>query len=133
MLTKSQAQVEAGALLEQGKAERIARLESQAERIPFYYRNSFLSSLPGWRQAQLVRDARLSGHSTWLDIAAVGSMVMLGLAVWLSFEHAHPFERLGPFEFAMGGLGALLRIMLVKLRLQELLIEELSPRPSDGI
>ena len=131
MLTKSQAQAAADALVEGGKAERIDRLEKQADRIPFYYRNSSLSRLPGWRQSQLVAQARRTAHSTGLGIAGGIGMLVVGWAVWFSSEHA--FTTLGPLELAFGGIATLFRIMLVKLRLQELLIEELTRQQSDGI
>lgn len=84
MLTKSQALAAADALAEGGKAKRIERLEREADRLPFYYRSSSLSLVPGWRQAQLVAEARRPGRITWLDIAAAGCMLALGLAVWFS-------------------------------------------------
>jgi len=49
MLTKSQALAAADALAEGGKAKRIERLEREADRLPFYYRSSSLSLVPGWR------------------------------------------------------------------------------------
>jgi hypothetical protein len=133
MLTKSQAQAAGDALTEAGKAERIERLARKADRIPFYYRSSSLSRLPRWRQGELVAVARRSAHLTWLDVAIFGCMLAVGLAVWFSFEHVRPLATLGPFEVAFGATGVLFRIMRVKLRLLELLIEELAPKQSDGI
>jgi len=133
MLTKSQALAAADALAEGGKAKRIERLEREADRIPFYYRSSSLSRVPGWRQAQLVAEARRPSRFTWLDLTAAGCMLALGLGVWFSAGHARPFATLGPFELAFASMGVLIRIMLVKLRLQELLINELAPKPSNGI
>ena len=131
MLTKSQALAAADALAEAGKARRIERLEREADRLPFYYRSSSLSLVPGWRQAQLVAEARRPGRITWLDMAAAGCMLALGLAIWFSSsEHARPFVTLGPFELAFGSIGVLIRIMLVRFRLQELLIKELAPERS---
>ena len=133
MLTKSQAQAAADALVEGGKAKRIGWLEARAARIPPYYRNRSLSRVPTWRQAQLVGEARRTAAFTWLAPAAMGCMLLLALAVWFSSEHARPLATLGPAVLALGGFGSLFRVMLVKLRFQELLLQELAPQQSNGI
>ena len=46
MLTKSQAQAAADALVEGGQTKRMARLEASAARIPPYYRSRSLSRVP---------------------------------------------------------------------------------------
>ncbi len=133
MLTKSQAQAAADALVEGGQTKRIGRLEASAARIPPYYRSRSLSRVPAWRQAQIVAEARRTAAFTWLVPATVGCMILLALAVWFSSDHARPLASLGPAVLALGGIGSLFRVMLVKLRLQELLLQELAPQESNGI
>ena len=133
MLTKSQAQAAAEALVEGGSAKRIGRLEARAARIPPYYRNRSLSRLPAWRRAQLVAEAQRTAAFTWLVPAVTGCMLLLSLAVWFSSEQTRSLATLWPAVLALGGIGLLFRVMLVKLRLQELLLQELAPPQSNGI
>ena len=136
MLTKSQATAVADALVEGGKAERIARLQAGAARIPSMYQSHALSRIPAGRQTQLVAQARRSAGLSWTAAAFVGCLVLL-VAVcvavfWFSSEHIRLGATFWLLLPVVAAFAALFRVVLVKLRLQDLLLEELAPRQRDG-
>ena len=133
MLSTSEANAAANAVLEAGKAERIRRLEAAADRIPRIYRSSFLSRVPGWRQAELIREARRTAGSAWVGIALGACLIWLVGVLWFAAERSRLSSAICLAMPAVGGLSALLRVVLVKLKLQQLLLEDLAHMPSDGI
>jgi hypothetical protein len=133
MLTKSQADAVADALVEGNKAERIGRLEAGAARIPHYYRSQYLSRVPAWRQTQLVAEAQRTAGFTWLAAGIVACMLLLVAVLWFSSEHSRSLSALWPVVPVIGAFSALFRVLLVKLRLQDLLLQELLPQQGDGI
>jgi hypothetical protein len=127
MLTKSQAGAAADALVEGSKAERIQRLEASAARIPHYYQSQYLSRVPAWRQTQLVAEARRTAGFTWLAAGIVACMLLLVAVLWFSSAHSHSLSTFWPVVPVVGAFSALFRVLLVKFRLQELLLRELLP------
>jgi hypothetical protein len=133
MLTKTQAAAVGDALVEAEKAERLRRLEAGAARIPHGYGSQHLSKLPPWRQSQLVAEARNGGGFSWLAAGVLACLLLLAAALWQSSRHAAALSDLWLFLPAFWACCALFRLMLVKLRLQELLLRELLPEHRDGV
>ena len=123
MLTKSQANAVADALVEGGQAKRMAQLELRAARIPLYYQSKALSRLPAWRQARLVAEARRTAGFTWAAIGASGCMLLVALVLWFSTETRRPVVTLWPAVLVMGVASVLVRLLVVRLWLQELLLK----------
>lgn len=125
MLTKTQASAIADAFVESGKAQRNARLEASATRIPRIYQSRFLSQVPAWRQAQLIHEARRPAGFTWLTVGYLVCMVLFSAILLFSFFSGHTRSlAMSLLIVPIMGMGTLFRVMLVKIRLQELLLEE---------
>ena len=126
MLTKYQAGEIADALVEGAQAERHQRLEASAAPIPAFYRSEHLSRVPAWRQTQLVAEARRTAGFTWVAAGMVACVLSLVALLWFISEAKHSPIAFWAVVPVTSTFSALLRALLVKLRLQQLLLRELS-------
>jgi len=130
MLTKDQATSIADALAAGERSTREQEMEMSARQIPWRFRSKVLLRLPPRQQLQLLERARRSAvftsHAGSLAVCCAAFVVVLSFVLW-SIRGGTLFWLL---LAAIGVMAIQVRIMLVRLRLQELLLEQVHVAPS---
>jgi len=124
MLTKDQATSIADALAAGERSTREQEMEMSARQIPWRFRSKVLLRLPPRQQLQLLERARrgavFTSHTGSSAVCCAAFVVVLSFVLW-SIRGGTLFWLL---LAAIGVMAIQVRIMLVRLRLQELLLEQ---------